>query len=294
MKDGRVNEYWQRTKTRTGRKAAFRIVVPFIIQYTVFVSSFAQSPYELRTGRELGLLGGGVVTVGAAQVFRHSVDPLTPTEISKLTRADINAFDRNAAFHWSARAGQGSDLTLLGSAGVLGLLTVGTKPMRQDIKTVAVMYIETLLLANGIEGSVKGITQRIRPFVYNPNAPLDQKVTRDARQSFFSGHATNAFATAVFTSEVFRHYFPNSKLKPVVWIGTLGLATATAALRYEGGYHYPTDLLAGAAFGSLVGWGIPKLHQVKNHSDLGRRLDIQPWSRGGANGIYVRLAVFSR
>lgn len=65
-------------------------------------------------------------------------------------------------------------------------------------------------------------------------------------------------------------------------------------LRYEAGKHYPTDLIVGAAFGSLVGWGIPKLHEVKNRSELGRRLDVQPWSYAGAGGIYGRLLVFSR
>ena len=166
--------------------------------------------------------------------------------------------------------------------------------MRQDIKTVGVMYLETVLLANGIQRTVKNIVRRTPPLVYNPAAPLAEKLGRNARQSFFSGHTTTAFATAVFTGEVFRHYFPDSKLKPVVWAGSLGLATATSVLRYKAGKHYPTDLLAGAAFGSLVGWGIPKLHEVKNRSELGQRLDIQPWSTGVANGIYVRLAVFSR
>ncbi|WP_332369524.1 phosphatase PAP2 family protein [Spirosoma telluris] len=234
------------------------------------------------------------MSLGASFALSHSIEPLTQTEINTLNSADVNAFDRKATSHWSSGADKLSDVTLAGNFALAGLLTIGTKPMRQDIKTVGVMFIETMLIANGIERTVKGITQRTRPFVYNPSAPLDEKITRDARQSFFSGHATNAFATAVFTSEVFRHYFPDSKLKPVVWVGSLGLATATAVLRYEGGLHYPSDLLAGAAFGSLVGWGIPKLHEVKNKSELGRRLDIQPWSSGAANGIYMRLAVFSR
>ena len=281
-----MSDFWRAKPI--GRAAAL-----FIIHFTLPINSFAQSPYELRTGRELGLLGGGVVSLGASQVLRNEVDPLTPAEIRPLNRADVNAFDRGATYLYSSRYDKFSDVTLAGNAAVLGLLTIAGKPMRQDVKTVAVMYVETLLLANGIERTVKGITQRTRPFVYNPNVPLDEKTTRDARQSFFSGHATNAFATAVFTGEVFRHYFPDSKLKPVVWVGSLGLATATAVLRYEGGLHYPTDLLAGAAFGSLVGWGIPKLHEVKNRSELGRRLDVQPWSNGQTNGIYVRLAVFS-
>lgn len=240
------------------------------------------------------MLGVGALSGVSALVLETNVSPLTEGEIRTLNRADVNTFDRRATYRFSTTADRLSDVTLAGNAAVLGLLTIGTKPMRQDIKTVAVMYIETILLANGVQRSVKNLTQRTRPFVYNPNAPLDDKLQREARQSFFSGHATNAFATAVFTGEVFRHYFPDSRLKPVVWIGSLGLAAATAGLRYEGGLHYPTDLLAGAAFGSLIGWGIPKLHEVKNRSQLGRRLEVQPWSNGQANGIYMQLAVFSR
>ena len=267
----------------------------FLLQSSLFIpSTFAQSPYELKTGREITWLGVGAASLGASVALNHTIDPLTRTEIASLSRDEVNKFDRNATFHWSKSADKASDATLVGTIGIAGLLTLGTKPMRQDFKTVAVMYIETLLLANGVERTIKAITQRNRPFVYNPDAPIDEKLDRDARQSFFSGHATNAFATAVFTSEVFRHYFPHSKLKPVVWVGTLGLASATAYLRYEGGLHYPSDLLVGAAFGSFVGWGIPKIHQVKDKSAMGRRLDVQPWSSGSANGIYVRLAVFSR
>ncbi|WP_080239738.1 phosphatase PAP2 family protein [Spirosoma rigui] len=287
MKNRWLRIVWQ--KKLIGNAAAL-----FLTQCIWFTPAFAQSPYALRTGQEAILLGGGVVSLGTSVVLRQAVDPLSPGEIASANRADINAFDRGATYHWSPRFDKLSDVTLAGNLAILGLATLGTKPMRQDIKTVGVMYLETLLLANGIERTVKGITKRSRPFVYNASAPLDEKETRDARQSFFSGHATNAFATAVFTGEVFRHYFPNSRLKPVVWIGSLGLATATAALRYEGGLHYPTDLLAGAAFGSLIGWGIPKLHEVTSQGALGRRLDIQPWSNGQANGIYLQLAVFSR
>ena len=277
------------------RSQKIRRLSLFIIHYSFFINlAFSQSPYELKTGRELTLLGAGAVSLGTSAALNHTIDPLTKAEIASLNRADINAFDRQATYHWSSSADRLSDVTLAGNVALAGLLAVGTKPMRQDIKTVGVMYIETLLLANGIERTVKAITQRTRPFVYNPDVPLEEKQTRDARQSFFSGHATNAFATAVFTGEVFRHYFPHSRLKPVVWVGSLGLATATAVLRYEGGLHYPSDLLVGAAFGSLVGWGIPKLHEVKNRSEVGRRLDVQPWSNGSANGIYLRFLVFSR
>jgi len=273
------------------------IAVFFILSCSLIgPSSVAQtaSPYELKTGREITLLGVGAAIQGGLFAFNSTIDPLTPADVSALNRADVNSFDRKATYHWSTSADKLSDVTLAGNAAVFGLLTLGAKPMRQDIKTVGIMFVETIAFANGLERVVKAVTLRPRPFVYDPTAPLEETLTRDARQSFFSGHATHAFATAVFTGEVFRHYFPHSRLKPVVWVGSLGLATATCLLRYEAGLHYPTDLIAGAAFGSLVGWGIPKLHEVKNQSALGRRMDIQPWSTGSANGIYMRLAVFSR
>ncbi len=258
------------------------------------VSGQTQSPYELRTGRELSLFGVGAATGITALVLEKAVDPLTPATIATLDRSTINAFDRGATYRYSHTADRLSDVTLAGNVALLGALTLSTQTMRQEVKTVGVMFLETALLANGIQRSVKNIAQRTRPYVYNPDVPLADKLDREARQSFFSGHATNAFAAAVFTGTTFSHYFPTSRYRSVVWIGSLGLASATAVLRYEGGLHYPTDLLAGAAFGSLVGWGIPKLHEVKNRSGIGHRLAIQPFSNGQANGIYARLLVFSR
>ncbi|MCK8493403.1 phosphatase PAP2 family protein [Spirosoma sp. RP8] len=257
-------------------------------------TEYADSPYELKSGRELGLLGAGVVTYGVSVLLDKAVDPLTPDQVSALDRNDINAFDRPATANWNPSIAKASDITLYTNVALPALLTLGLKPMRQDVKTLGIMYIETLLLANGVESTVKALSQRPRPFVFNPDVPLERKLNRDARQSFFSGHATTAFATAVFTSEVFRHYFPYSKLKPVVWAGTLGLATATCVMRYESGRHYYTDLLAGAAFGSLVGWVIPKLHEVKNRGKVGRRFDIQPWTNGSSTGLYTRFQFHSR
>ncbi|MEO6759026.1 MAG: phosphatase PAP2 family protein, partial [Saprospiraceae bacterium] len=206
---GTVMRYIGKRLVNAGK---LRLVSVLIIYHSSLIIGNAQSPYALKTGRELTWLGVGAVSLGAGQVIQKSVDPLTPAQIAVLNRADINSFDRKATFRYSASADKLSTVTLLGTGGVLGVLTLATKPMRQDIKTVAVMYVESALLVNGINGIVKGLSQRTRPFVYNVDAPMADKLDRDARESFFSGHASNAFATAVFTGEVFRHYFPQSKL----------------------------------------------------------------------------------
>ncbi len=263
------------------------VIIPFFIQSLTGQAQTTPSPYELRTGREAAILGVGLASVGASVAFGDHLEPLSTSTVAALNRQSVNAFDRGATYHWSKSADGLSNVTWIGTVAAVGAVAI-TPNARQDFKTVGLMYIETVLLANGVERSVKNLTERNRPYLYNPNAPIDDKLTKDARRSFFSGHATNAFASAVFASEVFRHYYPNSRLKPVVWIGTLGLATATCFLRYEGGLHYPTDLIAGAAFGSLVGWGVPKLHEVKARTSALKQLDIQPWSTGQANGLYVR------
>lgn len=268
-----------------------RFVFSFI--FTLYtLTGWSQSPYRLEWKKEAILLGAGAVSMGTAYGLGLSLLPLEEDEILSLDRFNVRAIDRGATYNWSPPAKLASDVTLLASLGSAGLVWLPTIK-RDNWTIVPVMFIETLALNNGIQRSIKNGIRRNRPFLYNPDVPLEEKFIKDARRSFFSGHTANVFASALFASEVFQHYFPDSRLKPVVWTGTLTLATATAYFRYAAGRHYPTDLLAGAAFGSLIGWGVPKLHEVKNRSEGLSRLTIQPWTNGMASGIYVSVNVYS-
>ena len=279
---------------------------------------WAQSPYTLKTGREAVLLGAGVVSYGTAYAFNKTLDPLTPSQVVQLNRANVPAFDRSALHRYSPDAARLSDLTLGAGIGLTGVVILSAKApanarppqltpdeaartrpysfFRSELYTVGVMYVETMLLTNGVKSTVKNAVERTRPYAYNPVVPLDEKLEKDTQRSFYSGHAANAFATALFAAEVFRHYHPDSKAKPLVWIGSLGLATSTAYLRYEAGQHFPTDLLAGSAIGALAGWGIPKLHENRSGraTQKDRSLTVSPWSNGGASGVYLRLTLTSR
>ena len=112
----------------------------------------------------------------------------------------------------------------------------------------------------------KGLTERFRPYAFNPNVPMDNKLTRDAKTSFFSNHTTTAFASAVFLSTVYGDYNPNSEWKPYLWTGSLLVASIVGYLRYEAGEHYPTDIIAGAVAGSAVGYAIPWMHRTNKES----------------------------
>jgi membrane-associated phospholipid phosphatase len=228
-------------------------------------------PYELETSREVSLfVAGGILGAGALVVF-HQLDPLTAEDVDRLDREDVNAFDRGATDQWSVGAGHASDALLY----VIIPAPVALAAFGEGSEQPAVpltMYAETMLLTNSVVGLLKGSIHRTRPFVYNddPEIPSDDKLTRRARLSFPSGHSANAFAAAVFTGKVYGDLYPHSGAKGWVWGAALAVATTTASLRYVAGDHYPTDILAGAAIGAAIGYGVPRLHQVSNgHVELG-------------------------
>lgn len=82
-------------------------------------------------------------------------------------------------------------------------------------------------------------------------------------RSFFSGHTSLAFGSAVFASTLFDHYYPESSLRPWVWGSSLAIASGMGYLRYASGKHFPTDIIVGALVGSAIGYVIPKLHKQK-------------------------------
>jgi membrane-associated phospholipid phosphatase len=66
----------------------------------------------------------------------------------------------------------------------------------------------------------------------------------------------------MFTGEVYARLNPDDPGRHWVRGGSLALAAVTGWLRVRAGRHYPTDVLAGAALGSLIGWLVPRLHEV--------------------------------
>ena len=240
-------------------------------------------PYELDQRLDVGLTAGGVALIAGAAAAYWGQEPLTVEEIEPLDPADINGFDRSATAQWSPTARDVSNaLVLTLMAAPLGL-AIATPGSRQSW-TVAAMYGEVLLVGNGLGELLNGVTNRTRPFVYNrdPDIPDEARFEVDARRSFPSGHTTNAFAAAVFLSSVYAKLHPGSSARTLIWAGSLTLAATTGYMRYQGGKHYPTDIISGAIIGSLVGWGVPKLHEVG-----GANLTIAPSGGGIAIGLML-------
>ncbi len=131
---------------------------------------------------------------------------------------------------------------------------------KQDGITVGLMYVESVLLTQAVKDLVKVFAQRVRPYMYFDDYDEGAIEYHDFEFSMPSGHTANAFMGASFLSYVFCTYYPNSAWKIPVVATSYAFAFGTAALRMLSGNHFFTDVLAGAAIGTLCGLGVPFIH----------------------------------
>ncbi|MFA6468842.1 MAG: phosphatase PAP2 family protein [Bacteroidota bacterium] len=224
-------------------------------------SAQSYHPYETNWGTDGFTLGTAVIVAFSASALDDKVPKLDAAEINGLNKQNINSLDRFSAGLYSTSQSKISDV-LVGSAILAPVLFVFDDDVRGDLGTVATMYFETALFATFLPSYGKGSVQRIRPYVYGSEAPLSLKIDSDSRRSFFSGHATWAFATSVFFAQVYSDFHPTSEYTNAVWTGAIGIASTISILRVSSGAHFLSDIVVGAAVGSGIGYLIPYLHRT--------------------------------
>jgi hypothetical protein len=122
--------------------------------------------------------------------------------------------------------------------------------------------------------------------VYNTANPVGERVDGNYKNSFFAGHVALVASTTFFTASMYDEYHPNSPFRWVAWGAATAATGYTAYLRHLAGKHFPTDIIVGAAVGTMSGIFVPKLHKTRSAS--GRGWAFRPhYNWTGGTGIAV-------
>ncbi len=149
------------------------------------ISASAQSPYQTSWGKDGAILGGNAAIALLGFSLESKIAPLSMQEIEALSRNKVNFFDRSATYNWSKNISSVSDVCVIMTA-LSPVSLFLNKDMRKNFQTISVMYFETMLFAAFLPSIAKGTAERVRPFVYNENAPLQDKLNVESKKSFFS------------------------------------------------------------------------------------------------------------
>jgi membrane-associated phospholipid phosphatase len=203
--------------------------------------------YAARAGAVVGVSG---LTIAAAALLHP--DPPAPTPSEWLS------FDQAMRGRLSTSASTASDV---------GLVTTIFVPLGAELASgvdtslanTSMIYAEVLAANVLLSTTVKYSVLRLRPYNYR-NPPATEYVASqgvDAYLSFYSGHASTAFASAIAGSYLFSAAHDGSTASPWLWGTEMALASATALWRIRAGKHFYSDVAVGILVGSAIGIGIP-------------------------------------
>lgn len=242
----------------------------------------AQSPYEVNWKKEVPFASLGVAAIGTGAYLRSQTSSLTASELLQIGEFESSGLDEFATERFSERADKASDVFWFGSH-VFPFIFLSGEKTRSEFGKIMVLYSEAASINLGLTVITKSLTGRYRPYVYNPKVSEELKLSRNAKTSFFSGHASMTALNSFFAAKVFSDYYPESKWKPVVWGAAAVIPGITGYLRVEAGKHFPTDVLTGYAVGASLGILIPHLHRNRMFRNENLNMSV------GFNSAYLSL-----
>jgi hypothetical protein len=216
-------------------------------------------------------LGGAAVTLGAAIVQPRAQHSLTgPIGFDRSARNALRADSLTRRYRFRDMSDIGLSLAVswpfVGDALTAAWWYRGS---RETAEEMALIDLQALAISGAIQGATNVMVSRERPFGQNcgdgelPSDAIDCAGSFHYR-SFFSGHSAFSFTGAAL---ICVHHLENQLLGPpwdaITCATGYAVAGTTATLRVVADVHYASDVLLGAAVGTLVGFGVPLFHYRK-------------------------------
>jgi undecaprenyl-diphosphatase len=152
---------------------------------------------------------------------------------------------------------------------VIFLLAASWIRKSEKLRRIFYKMLAVLIIAALTSFTLKNVIVRERPFKLYPDI---EKLSQAGSYSFPSGHTLEAFAIAVSLSIL----FPKKRFIFLLILWAMLVAYSRMAL----GVHYPSDVLAGALIGSLIGWLVPKAWR-RGSREAGKQGGMEAWGQGG-------------
>ena len=240
----------------------FRVMV---LTVTLAVTANAQVQDTINKKSTL-FLGKDALLLGAFGIGTALVAPIDMRVASRLqdSATQENRFLSKTATGFRVLGNPGSFIT-----GV-GLYAIGRADGNRRIQSLGLHGVESIMVANVVGVTIKLLAGRQRPYVDTkvPNSfQLFRGFSGEQFRSFPSGHTITAFAFASTVTRESQFWWPHATW----YVGTAfyGGASLVGLSRIYNNQHWASDVMAGAAIGTLVGLKVVKY----THSHPGNRID---------------------
>ena len=162
--------------------------------------------------------------------------------------------------------GYGGYGVLIASIGTYGVARIaGSRPW----STIGLRATESIVVSGIATWFFKGVIGRQRPYVNIDDAhnyQFGRGFGNDPYASMPSGHTTAAFAFAASVTDEVHEFWP----KQTWWVATVtyGSATAVGFARIYSNAHWTSDVVGGAAVGTLSGLLVSRWHRLHPKNKL--------------------------
>ena len=237
-------------------------------------------------------LSGRFLSISGLRAAAVVLDELVPYPTAAqmgeggLDRHDVPGIDR-AFMHDFDYELQNLGHVLLTATMLMPLASVAGGDVADAVR-IGALFGQTMLLSYGSKGALVHVFPRHRPHTYFHGTPRAYLEDDGSRKSFFSGHTSHSFAAATFSTVVFADLYPESRYRYLVGVTAYGLSSAVGVSRVLAGRHFVSDVVVGAAWGSLVGWLVPHLYQQEQGS---QKLRVMPMLYEQGPGVVVSYAL---